>query len=109
LAILLPWQDAPEYDSRDDGTVHSFLCAEAMLQRLLADHPGAPEDRLCYLLLQAILNGDLVAARLVVRQLPHPDRETAVRPGDRESALLMAHRGSPDHLRIALSYLTPPN
>ena len=108
VAILLPWRDAPEYDSRDDGTVHSFLCAEALLNRLLADHPGVPEDRLCYLLLQAILNGDLAVERLVIRQLPHPDRETV---GDVEgaSAVLMAHRGSPEHLRIALSYLPPPN
>jgi len=109
VAILLPWRDAPEYDSRDDGTVHSFLCGEAVLNRLLADHPGAPEDRLCYLLLQAILNGELAAGRLLVRQLPYRDRETVAAGGEGESALLMAHRGSPDHLRIALSYLPPPN
>jgi hypothetical protein len=128
LVILLPWRGAPEYDSRDDGTVHSFLCGEALLNRLLGDHPGVPEHRLCYVLLQAILNGELAVERLVIRQLPHPDRETAVAdvgkaPGagmsacatkrvdgmEGASAVLMAHRGSLDHLRIALSYLPPPN
>ncbi|HEV3199079.1 MAG TPA: glycosyltransferase family A protein [Bryobacteraceae bacterium] len=108
VAILLPWRNAPEYDSRDDGTVRSFLCGEAVLDRLLADRSGAPEDRLCYLLLQAILNGELVAGPLVVRQLPYHRRETVAADGE-EAALLMAHRGSPDHLRIALSYLPNPN
>ena len=109
VAILLPWRDAPSYDSREDGTVHSFLCGEAVLTRLRADHPGAPEDRLGFLLLQAILNGELAVERLVIRQLPHLDGETATADCGGESALLMAHRGSPDHLRIALRYLPPPN
>jgi hypothetical protein len=109
VAILLPWRVAPAYDSREDGTVHSFLCSEAVLNRLLADHPDVPEDRLCYLLLQAILNGDLAVDQLLVRQLPHPDRENAAVEGEGASALLMAHRGNPDHLRIALSYLPPAN
>jgi hypothetical protein len=109
VAILLPWRVSPSYDSREDGTVHSFFCSEAVLNRLLADHPGAPEDRLCYLLLQAILSGELSVGRLLVRQLPYPDRENAAAGGESASALLMAHRGNPDHLRIALSYLPPAN
>jgi hypothetical protein len=109
VAILMPRRHAPEYDSRDDGTVHSFLCGEAILSRVRADHPGVPEDRLCYLLLRAILNGGLAVERLVVRQLPYLDREISETELEGESGVLMAHRGSPDHLRVALSYLPRPN
>lgn len=102
VAILLPRRSAPLGRSRNDGTVHSFFCSEAIRSRLPA---GCPRDRLCYVLLKMILDGELRVDRLLIRQLPYvPDDD---RPSVEESsaALLMAHRGSIDHLRVALSNL----
>jgi len=102
VVILLPWRSAPPDRSRNDGTVHSFLCTEAVRSRLPAD---CPRDRLCYVLLKMILDGELAADRILIRQLPYiPDDD---RPPAEEcaAAMLMAHRGSIDHLRVALSNL----
>ncbi|HUA61171.1 MAG TPA: hypothetical protein VML19_20570 [Verrucomicrobiae bacterium] len=104
--VLLAWQPPPGRIARDDGPVHSFVCSPSVRDRLLAAHPDAPPESLCCLLLEALLDGSIGLDRLLVRQLPLPDADTEPAPVDPvPTALIMAHRGSVDHLRVALRYI----
>ncbi len=105
--VLLPWQNAPQYVARDDGSVTSFLCSETVLNRLTAHRPDALPEQLCCLLLKAILSGNLLVDRLLIRQLPYPAGGIAASDDESPTAVLMAHRGRVDHLRTALRYLPP--
>jgi|SRR5579871_3149279 len=103
--ILLPRQEAPEIEARDDGPVRSFLCAGSVLRDLRSLHPEAQPEALCFLLLKEIINGALNVGRVVVRQLPYRGRQGPAHPNGGPAALLMAHRGDADHLRAALKFL----
>jgi hypothetical protein len=63
----------------------------------------SPQD-ICYTLLLAIANGEIAVDRLLVRQLPDPNRK-ATRERVTPKALIMPHRGVPAYLRTALNYL----
>jgi len=103
--VLLPWIPPPQDKERDDGLVCSFLCTKSVLDELVVLYAGTPDDRLCFCLFDAILNGRLTVPRLLVRQLPYREREVLHDSQAGPAALLMPHRGSPAHLRVALAHL----
>jgi hypothetical protein len=67
--------------------------------------PSAPPDKLCFLLLKAVFNGAIAVDQLLIKQLPSNSSLAYTLPADESAALLMAHRGRADYLRIALKYV----
>jgi hypothetical protein len=104
LVVLTKSYPAPLRGEREDEVVTSFVCSCSVLEDLREIDPECPPDRLCYALLEAILNGILGVDRILVRQLPYASATT---PVDSEPAsLIMAHRGRYRHLDTSLYYLT---
>jgi hypothetical protein len=101
VVVLVPWKDPPEQGTRSDGLIDSFLCDGATFRTLRERMTSLPPERSCFSLLEAILNHRMPIDRLVVRQLPYHHRPARICRDDR-IALIMAHRGNPQHLAIAL-------
>jgi len=105
LTILVPWKEPPLLGRRSDGAVRSFIAAAPVVCRLIARlHPPAIED-LSYLLLHAVLNGELTVPRLCVRQIGRPSGRSTTFPLASATAVIMAHRGDPAYLRTALEFI----
>lgn len=101
VVVLVPWKKPPEYDTRPDGVIDSFLCDAETFRAIRGPARYTSPTRWCFTLLDGILNGRFANDRLVVRQLPSPPRRAPGRLGAR-AALIMAHRGNPRHLATAL-------
>jgi hypothetical protein len=106
VTVLLPWQEPPTRCIRADGVADSFCCSAEVFRNLLNIGGGESSDRLCFELLDAILNGQLAVQRLVVRQLPVRDVEAAGPSLPQNAALIMAHRGPKQFLTSALRFVT---
>src|SRR5262249_39057258 len=91
--ILLPWMAPPQWQLRFDGPVRSFACSRATFRSLLARCSGVPVKKLCFTLMEAILNQRLAVDRLAVRQLPLASTATVAPVSRAKAALIMAHRG----------------
>jgi hypothetical protein len=105
VIILIPWRRPPTDDMRDDGAVHCLLCSVEVLERLRSLYPSAGVDKLCFLLLKAILNGEITVDQLLIRQLPYAVPQVPQFAASEPAALLMAHRGRAKHLQMALLFL----
>jgi hypothetical protein len=101
VIVLVPWKEPPACDTRPDGVVDSFMCGAATFRAMRGAAGSMPPAGPCFSLLEGILNRRLANDRLVVRQLPFPERPTPDRL-DARAALIMAHRGDPRHLVTAL-------
>jgi hypothetical protein len=106
VIVLVPWKEPPAAGTRDDGPVRSFLCTPDMFREMIEGiEPGAHPDpsQLCFRLLHGILNQRIRVGRLLVRQLPDPRPPVATCDTRHPATLIMAHRGSPLHLSVALT------
>jgi hypothetical protein len=103
IIFLLPWQRPPVMNMRNDGHAHSFICSAQVFRSITSLHPEYPLDKLSFTALAAITNGEMEVHRVLVRQLPWREPQPAVVAPD--GALIMAHRGKPVHLEMALRYL----
>jgi hypothetical protein len=103
--VLIPWRAPPAGDMRDDGPVQSFLCSADVWEKLIALYPSAEPDKRCFLLLKAILNGEILVDRLLIRQMPNESAKPPEFAPLGPAALLMAHRGKASHLQVALEFL----
>jgi len=101
VAILIAWRNPPDTENRKDGDVTSVLCSGSLFRELISRHAGSSPERLCFLLLSAILAGEISADRVLVKQLPIHRRDTGTAPTGR-ARVIMAHRGFSGHLRVAL-------
>ncbi len=104
--VLLPWQEPPTRSIRADGLANSFCCSAEVFRDLLNIGGGGSNERLCFELLDAILNGQLAVQWLEVRQLPLRDVEAAATSLPQNAALIMAHRGPKQFLTSALRFVT---
>jgi len=101
VVVLVPWKQPPECDTRPDGVVDSFLCDAETFRSIRGPARYTSPTKWCFTLLDGILNGRFANDRLVVRQLPSPQRRSPWRLEAR-TALIMGHRGNPRHLATAL-------
>jgi len=102
--VLIPRQAAPLVDPYFGEPATSFVCSASVFSQYLALGVDCWPQSICFALLRAIADGVIAVDRLVVRQLP----ETAHGAGRHTTvpkALLMPHRGNPQHLGSALRYL----
>jgi hypothetical protein len=102
--VLVTLRPCPWPEAASDGRVYSFLATMDVFRQLLAQAPDAVPWQLCFRLLFAALNGKLPLDRLLIRQLPYPELNEAASECP-PVAVIMAHRGDPEHLRTALHFL----
>ena len=102
VTVLLPWREPPTRSIRADGIAGSFCCSAGVFADLLKTVPAERIERLCFALLDAILNGRVEVQRFLVTQLPlDPSSAGPVALGQ-SAALIMAHRGPKHFLTSAL-------
>lgn len=106
VTVLLPWQEPPTRSIRADGLADSFCCSPEVFFDLLKTLHTDSNERLCFNLLDAILNGQLPVQSLVVRQLPLLGIESGPVFPLQNAALIMAHRGPKQFLTSALRFVT---
>jgi len=106
VTVLLPWREPPRRSIRADGMADSFCCSPGVFSDLLKTVGAERCERLCFRLLDSILNGRVEVGRLLARQLPlDASRATAVAPKP-NAAVIMAHRGPKQFLMSALRSVT---
>lgn len=106
MTVLLSWREPPTRSIRADGMADSFCCAREVFSNLLKTVRAASSERLCFSLLDAILNGRFAVQRLLVRQLPLSDSMASPIALPQNAALIMAHRGPKQFLTSALRFVT---
>src|ERR1019366_3223838 len=70
MTVLVPWREPPTRSIRADGLADSFCCSPEVFSDLLKTVSAVSSERLCFSLLDAILNGKIAVQNLLVRQLP---------------------------------------
>jgi hypothetical protein len=82
----------------------SFCCSREVFTDLLKTVPEEPGERLCFSLLDAVLNGRVAVQKLLVRQLPFQDSWESSVALTQNAALIMAHRGPKQYVTAALRF-----
>jgi hypothetical protein len=83
----------------------SFCCSPEVFSDLLKTVPAEPGERLCFSLLDAILNGRVAVQRLLVRQLPLDGSNTTPAVLQQNAVVIIAHRGPKQFLISALRFV----
>jgi hypothetical protein len=104
VIVLVALRQCPWPEAVSDGRVYSFLATMDVFRELLAQARDALPWQLCFRLLFAAMNDELPLDRLLIRQLPYPELNEA-RAECPAVSVIMAHRGSPQHLCTALQFL----
>jgi hypothetical protein len=104
LTVLLPWREPPTLSIRADGTADSFCCSAEVFSDLIKTIGAEPGERLCFSILDAILNGKIAVQRLLVRQLPLGESWVSSVANPQDAVLIMAHRGPKQFLISALRF-----
>lgn len=101
LTLLVPPRTAPETGVRRDDAITSFLASGPWARAILRWRDCTPAER-CFRALATVLNGGYASIALnIVHKHPEAE-ETRVRASVGVDVVL-AHRGSDDHLRAAIS------
>src|SRR5260370_15303771 len=103
-SVLVALRECPWPEARSDGRIYSFIATADVFRRVLQLAPDARPWHLCFQLLHAALNGTLPLDKLIIRQLPYPELPPPP-PELPPTSVIMPHRGNPQHLRTALSFV----
>jgi hypothetical protein len=106
FTLLLPWLAPPPIEIRNDGPVTSILCNSTLVRDVLARRPDCTPRHFCYRLVNGVANGAISVDVALVRQLPFPETPRLRRCTD--AVVMMAHRGSCQHLDTALRFICHP-
>jgi hypothetical protein len=106
MTVLVPWREPPTRSIRADGLADSFCCSPEVFSELLKSVSEVSSERLCFSLLDAILNGKIAVQTLLVRQLPLDESSASPVALPQNAALIMAHRGPKQFLTSALRFVT---
>jgi len=106
MTVLVPWREPPTRSIRADGLADSFCCSPEVFSELLKTLSEVSGERLCFSLLDAILNGRIAVQNLLVRQLPLDESCASPVALPQNAALIMAHRGPKQFLTSALRFVT---
>ncbi len=105
MVVLLARSPLPKVSASQGEPVFAFICSASVLRNFLVLAPGTPLEQLCFALLHAIMNGRLLVERIFVRQLPYWGKIVLSHGHGEPASLIMAHRGSRDHLEAALHFI----
>lgn len=106
VTVLLPWREPPTRSVRADGRADAFCCSAEVLSDLLENERAESCAVLCFMLLNAVLNGRIAVQRLQVRQLPLSNTAPSPAASFESAVLIMAHRGPKHFLVSALRFAT---
>ena len=106
--VLVRRRTPPRQGARFDGLVMSFACTSAVFRDLVTIAGNEAPERMCFALLNALMNGRMCPVRLTVHELGRNGLRKPIQAADElgQIAVIMAHRGKRRHLEAALTFLS---